>query len=218
MSCSLCHTRKEKRFCLALHDRICPQCCGTERESTLDCPSECSYLQQARKLEKPRELESLTEEELFRLVTLEQHFFYDHEHLIAGLMYGVAQLAVRHKDWTDQEFLRSLTAITRATATRAGSGLIVEQNSPNPIQQLLQEEIDEMVAQFRKLEEQHLGYFQLKDSDVFRALVFLVRMGNSRTNGRRKSRSFLDSIRAQFPAQSAPAGEVPASNSRLIVP
>jgi hypothetical protein len=217
LSCSLCHIRKEKRFCLALHDRICPQCCGAERESTLDCPSECTYLQQARQHEKPRELESLAQEELFRDVNLEQRFFYDHEHLIAGLMYGIAQLAWRQKDWTDQEFLRVLTAITRATATRAGSGLIVGESSPNPMQQALQEEIDKMIAQYRRLEEQHLGYFQLKDSDVLRALVFLVRMGHSRTNGRRKSRAFLDSVRAQFPAQST-AGVAPAANSSLIIP
>lgn len=217
MSCSLCHNRKEKRFCLALHDRICPQCCGTEREATLDCPSECTYLQQARQHEKPRELESLAQEELFVDVHLEQRFFYDHEHLIAGLMYGIAQLAWRQKEWTDQEFLRALTSITRATATRAGSGLIVAENSPNPLQRALQEEIDKMIAQYRELEQQHLGYFQLKDSDVVRALVFLVRMGHSRTNGRRKSRMFLDSVRAQFPSQTS-QGVTPASNSSLIIP
>ncbi len=218
LSCSLCHIRKEKRFCLALHDRICSQCCGTERESTLECPSECTYLQQARQHEKPRELESLAQEELFRDVSLEQRFFYDKEHLIAGIMYGIAQLAWRHKDWTDQEFLRALTAITRVTATRAGSGLIVGENSPNPMQQALQEEIDKMIAQYRQLEEQHLGYFQLKDSDVLRALVFLVRMGHSRTNGRRKSRAFLDSVRAQFPAQGPSTGVAPAANNSLIIP
>ena len=218
LSCSLCNTRKEKRFCLALHDRICSQCCGTERESSLDCPSECTYLQQARQHDRPRELESLQQEELFRDVNLEQRFFYDHEHLIAGLLYGIAQLAWRQKDWTDQEFLRALTAITRATVTRAGSGLIIGDNSPNPMQQALQEEIDKIIAQYRNLEEQHLGYFQLKDSDVLRALVFMVRMGHSRTNGRRKSRAFLDSIRAQFPAQVAPAGVAPAANSSLIIP
>ena len=56
MSCVICEVRKEKRFCLALHDRICPQCCGEQREVTLDCPPECPYLQQAREHEKPREL------------------------------------------------------------------------------------------------------------------------------------------------------------------
>ena len=218
LSCSVCHTRKEKRFCLALHDRICPQCCGTGRESTLDCPSECTYLQQSRQHEKPRELESLTEEELFRDINLEQRFFYDHEHLIAGLMYGIAQLAWREKDWTDQEFLRALTAMTRASATRAASGLIVAENSPNPMQQTLQQEIDRIIVQYRQVEEQHLGYFQLKDSDVVRALVFLVRMGHSRTNGRRNSRAFLDSVRAQFPTQATPSGVPSAANSSLIIP
>ena len=218
LSCSLCHTRKEKRFCPALHDRICPQCCGTEREATLDCPAECTYLQQARQHEKPRELESLAQEELFRDVNLEQRFFYHHEPLIAGLMYAIAQLAWRQKDWTDQEFLRALTAITRAVVTRTGSGLIISENSPNPAQQDLQEEIDKLIAQYRSLEEQHLGYFQLKDSDVLRALVFLVRMGHSRTNGRRKSRAFLESIRAQFPAQTATAGDASPANGSLIIP
>jgi hypothetical protein len=130
----------------------------------------------------------------------------------------MAQLAGREKDWTDQEFLRALTAITRASATRAGSGLIVAENSPNPLQQTLQQELDRIIAQYRKLEEQHLGYFQLKDSDIVRALVFLVRMGHSRTNGRRKSRGFLDSLRAQFPAQATPAGVPAAANSNLIIP
>jgi hypothetical protein len=218
LSCSLCEARKEKRFCLAVHGRICSQCCGTERESSLDCPSDCTYLQQARQHEKPRSLESLADEELFRDVNLEQRFFYDHEHLIAGLMFGIAQLAWRQKDWTDQEFLRALTAITRTAATRAGSGLIVAENSPNPMQQALQEEIDRMIAQYRQLEEQHLGYFQLKDSDVVRALVFLVRMGHSRTNGRRKSRAFLDSMRVQFPLQTASNGVAPDAKSSLIIP
>ncbi|MGE5111737.1 MAG: hypothetical protein ACM3JB_12825 [Acidobacteriaceae bacterium] len=219
MPCSLCHSRKEKRFCLALHDRICPQCCGAERERTLDCPSECTYLQQARQHEKPRSLEELGKEELFREVELGQRFFYEHEPLITGLMFGIAKIAATQKNWTDQEYLHALTEITRAAATRAGSGLILQENTPNSIQQLLHEEIEKMIAQYRQLEEQHLGYFQLKDSDVLRALVFLVRMGHSRTNGRRKSRAFLDSLRAQFQAQQAtPPGVVSGSNSSLIIP
>ncbi|HEU5403736.1 MAG TPA: hypothetical protein VFU86_20440, partial [Terriglobales bacterium] len=117
-----------------------------------------------------------------------------------------------------QEFLRALTSITRAMSTRAGSGLIVGENSPNPMQHALQEVIDRLIAHYRQLEEQHLGYFQLKDSDVLRALVFLVRMGHSRTNGRRKSRAFLDSIREQFPAKAADAAVGPAASSSLIIP
>ena len=65
MSCALCHDRKEKRFCPALHDRICPQCCGEAREVTIDCPSDCVYLQQAREHEKPREADQLDPAALF---------------------------------------------------------------------------------------------------------------------------------------------------------
>jgi hypothetical protein len=54
LSCVICEIRKEKRFCPAVHGRICPQCCGEQREVTLDCPSDCPYLQQARQHEKPR--------------------------------------------------------------------------------------------------------------------------------------------------------------------
>jgi len=37
-----------------VHGRIRPQSCGEQREVTLDCPSDCIYLQQAREHEKPR--------------------------------------------------------------------------------------------------------------------------------------------------------------------
>ena len=43
MSCVICEKRKEKRFCPAVHGRICPQCCGEQREVTLDCPSDCNW-------------------------------------------------------------------------------------------------------------------------------------------------------------------------------
>src|SRR5712691_3160455 len=44
VSCAICDKRKEKRFCPAVHGRICPQCCGEQREVTLDCPSDCGQI------------------------------------------------------------------------------------------------------------------------------------------------------------------------------
>src|SRR5258708_8913499 len=52
-SCAICEERKEKRFCPAVHGKICPQCCGEQREVTLDCPSDCPYLRQAREHAAP---------------------------------------------------------------------------------------------------------------------------------------------------------------------
>ena len=59
LSCAICEIRKEKRFCPAVHGRICPQCCGEQREVTLDCPHDCPYLIQAREHEKPRSADQI---------------------------------------------------------------------------------------------------------------------------------------------------------------
>src|ERR1700675_4281285 len=61
LSCAICEIRKEKRFCPALHGRICPPCCGEQREVTLDCPSDCPYLQQARRHDKPRSTDQISQ-------------------------------------------------------------------------------------------------------------------------------------------------------------
>ena len=92
MSCEICHNRKEKRFCPAIHGRICPQCCGEQREVTLDCPEDCSYLQQARAREKTRTPEQLAGEELFPKVEIGQRFYYEREPLIGGLLYELTRL------------------------------------------------------------------------------------------------------------------------------
>jgi len=70
LSCAICNVRKEKRFCPAVHGRICAQCCGEQREVTLDCPSDCPYLQQAREHEKPRAAGELDRESLFPSVEI----------------------------------------------------------------------------------------------------------------------------------------------------
>ena len=89
VSCAICEIRKEKRFCPAVHGRICPQCCGEQREVTLDCPSECPYLQQAREHEKPRATADLDPASLFLQIELGDQFLYEHEHLIMGLTYAL---------------------------------------------------------------------------------------------------------------------------------
>ena len=74
-----------------------------------------------------------------------------------------------------------------------------------------------MVKEYREAEQKHLGYSRLHDSDVLRALVFLLRMGYTRTSGRPRSRAFVDFLLAQFPEQSS-AISAPQEASRIIVP
>src|SRR6202023_2732394 len=91
VSCAICEIRKEKRFCPAVHGRICPQCCGEQREVTLDCPSDCSFLQQAREHEKAPSAEEFDRASLFLQVEISERFTYEREHLLMGFTYPLAQ-------------------------------------------------------------------------------------------------------------------------------
>ncbi len=93
LSCAICETRREKRFCPAVHGRICPQCCGEQREVTLDCPSDCPYLQQARQHEKPQSADNFAAASLFLQVEVSEQFTYEREHLLMGLTYALAKAA-----------------------------------------------------------------------------------------------------------------------------
>ncbi len=217
MSCALCNTRKEKRFCPALHDRICPTCCGTEREVSLDCPSECPYLQQARRNESTRPLRELDREALFPQVEVPETFLYEHEPLLGGMSFGVARVARTDRDLHDRDVIGVLTALAKTYETLVNSGLHYESPTAHVGQQAIIAELQKMLAEYRALEEKHRGYSTLRDSEVLKAIVFLLRLALGKTSGRPRSRAFLDFVTAQFPEQSS-ALAAPESSSRLIVP
>src|SRR5581483_6144629 len=116
MTCAICEKRKEKRFCPALHSRICPQCCGEQREVTLDCPSDCVYLQQAREHEKPRPFQELESSSLFPKIEVSEKFLYEHEHLILGLSYALAKSA-HGRRLTDADLIASLSSLAGSYET-----------------------------------------------------------------------------------------------------
>ena len=217
MACAICEKRKEKRFCLAVHGRICPQCCGEQREVTLDCPSECPYLQQAREHERPRPMEELDQNALFPNIEIGQQFLYEQEHLILGLSYALAKSAHSDHSVRDSDLISALTALAKTYETLANSGLHFEAPVTNLTHQAIAAEIQKMVKEYREAEQKHMGYTRLRDSDVLRALVFLLRMALSRTSGRPKSRAFVDFLFQQFPEKES-AIAAPEAASRIIVP
>jgi len=217
LSCTICNKRKEKRFCPAVHGRICPQCCGEQREVTLDCPSECVYLQQAREHEKPRPIEELDQSTLFPKIEIGQQFLYEQEHLILGLSYALAKSAQADRGIRDADLISALSALARSYETLAGSGLHYETPVTNLAHQAIASEVQKMVKEYREAEQKHVGYSRLRDSDVLRALVFLLRMAYTRTSGRPKSRAFVDFLFRQFPEQQS-AIAAADEGSRLIVP
>ena len=216
LSCAICEKRKEKRFCPAVHGRICPQCCGEQREVTLDCPGECVYLQQAHAHEKPRSVEDFDEAALFPKVEIGGRFPYEEEHLLLGLSYALAKSARLERGVHDADLIGALTSLARSYETLASSGLHYESPAASLTQQAIAGEIQQMVKEYREAEQTHLGYTKLRDADVLRALVFLLRMGMSRTSGRPKSKLFVEFLFRQFPEEAASLAA--PGRSSIIVP
>jgi hypothetical protein len=218
VTCAICNERKEKRFCPAVHGKICAQCCGEQREVTLDCPSDCPYLQQAREHEKPRAAGELDRESLFPQIEMGEQFLYEREHLIVGLSFALAKSARANRNLMDRDLIAALTSLAKSYETLVKSSLIYEPSTTNVAHQAVAAEVESMVKEYREAEQKHMGHTQLRDSDVLKALVFLLRMGLGRTSGRPKSRAFVDFLFAQFPEKQSVIAAPEEAGSRIIVP
>ena len=218
MSCAICEVRKEKRFCPAVHGRICSQCCGEQREVTLDCPSDCPYLQQAREHEKPRASGDLDPAALFLQIELGDQFLYEHEHLIMGLSYALFKATRADHSMNDRDLIAGLTSLARSYERLVNSGLHYDEPVQGAAQQIVAGEMQTMVKEYREAEVKHTGYSRLRDSDVLRTLVFLIRMAHGRTSGRPKSRAFVDFLSSQFPEKQSVIASPQDTGSRIIVP
>ena len=218
MACVICEIRKEKRFCPAVHGRICPQCCGEQREVTLDCPSDCPYLLQAREHEKPRSPEQLDPAVLFLHIEVSDQFMYEKEHLLMGLTFALAKAARADHNINDQDLIAALAMLANSYERRVNSGLHYEPPLTSDSRRRAANEIETMVKEYRQAEQKHAGYSSLRDSEVLKALVFLVRLAHGRTSGRPKSRAFVEFLFAQFPEKDSAVLTPQEAGSRIILP
>src|SRR3954453_197459 len=77
MACAICETRRPRRFCPGVRGDICALCCGAEREVTVNCPLECEYLREARRHERPGDLDPSTPPN--QDIRLTERFVEEHE-------------------------------------------------------------------------------------------------------------------------------------------
>jgi hypothetical protein len=238
LSCAICEERKEKRFCPAVHGKICPQCCGEQREVTIDCPSDCPYLLQARQQVQARQQarehatgrshdewtgdrEALFTEVEVPEVEIAERFLYEREELILGLSFALAKSARGDRSLTDRDLIAAVSSLAKSYQTLVNSSLIYAPATTNLAHQgvvrEIAREVETMVREFREAEEKQLGYNRLRDSDVLKALVFLLRMGLAHTSGRPKSRAFVDFLFAQFPEKHAAIAGPEEAGNRIVI-
>ncbi|MFZ1140697.1 MAG: hypothetical protein WAN76_16045 [Candidatus Sulfotelmatobacter sp.] len=184
---------------------------------TLDCPSDCPYLLQAREHEKPRS-SVLHAAGLFLQVEVSDQFMYEKEHLLMGLTYALAKAARADRSLNDQDLIAALSVLSKSYERLVNSGLHYEQPLTSDSQRRAAAEIENMVKEYREAEQKHVGYSSLRDSDVLKALVFLMRLAHGRTSGRPKSRAFMEFLFAQFPEKESAVVASQEAGSRIILP
>lgn len=212
MSCPICEKRKAERFCPAKAEKICAVCCGKEREVTIDCPSDCTYLISAHRYESdhPRDIPAdtpLLDE------TISQDVVHTHQQLMAAIAFSIAKFCTAQPAAVDNDILAGLEALAQTYKTLS-SGLIYEKPPQAPLPQELYATLTAFLDEIKKQQAERAASASLKDTEVFYLLVFLYRMGLLRTNGRPRSRLFIEFLRGQFPQ----APELKREESRIIVP
>jgi hypothetical protein len=210
--CPICGKRKPERFCPAKGEKICAVCCGREREVTIDCPSDCAYLRAAHRYELEHPKASPPEQMPFPDVEFPVHLVEERSDLIAGLAYTILKFAEEHKALNDADVFTTSGALAETYRT-LGTGIYFERAPDAALPHLLYGELSRFLKEYQQQSAQtELG--RLKDTEAFDLLVFLLRLGRRRTNGRPLSRAFLGFLRAQFPRKLEEQTEA----SRIIIP
>jgi hypothetical protein len=200
-NCRICEVRRPRRYCPGVRGDICSLCCGTEREATVDCPFECEYLQEARRRERPPEVDPKTIPNQDVQVT--EQFLSKQDELLAhcGRTLLNAALESAAIDFDVREALESMIKTYRTLE----SGLIYETRPSNPLAAHVQQRMQEGIASYRQEHAQRTGMSTVRDADVLGVLVFLQRLELHYNNQRRKGKAFLDHLRSFFPTEPAPA-------------
>jgi hypothetical protein len=201
VTCKLCQKKRARRYCPGVDGDICPTCCGAERENTIDCPSECVYLQEARLHERPLPIDP--EDIPNKDIQLSEEFLEKNEDTVLWLTLALIR-AMKAQKAVDGDAREALGALIRTYRTLE-SGLIYETRPQNPYAAAIQEALKLSIEDLRQRMAESSGSYTLRDADVLGTLVFLERLELQHHNGRPRGRGFFDFLRTSFPESPAPA-------------
>jgi len=213
--CPICRKRKAARFCPAKGESICAICCGTEREVTIDCPSDCGYLLAAHRYEAQHPKPAPAGEAPFRDVEFSPDIIHEFRPVVSGMAFAILKATAENPSAVDADALAALQALAETYRT-LGSGIYYEKPPAGGPPLALYSALSAFLEDVKKQRAEQPALSRLKDGVLFYLLVFLFRVGGQQTNGRPRSRMFLEFLRAQFPRTSPSQADPQAS--RIIVP
>jgi hypothetical protein len=211
--CPICNKRRAERYCPAKGETICAIDCGTGREVTIDCPSDCAYLLAAHRWEESHP-KPLPENEMpFPDVSFPADLVHTRQAALSGLGYTVLIYSAEQRSLADADVFAAAQAMAETYRTLL-SGIYYEKPPEGPVAAGLYMAIAKFIEDEKKREAGQPQLSPLKDSEIFHLLVFFLRIGRLRSNGRPRTRAFIEFLRAQFPRELGLAKEEP----RIIMP
>ena len=211
MICPICEKRKAKRFCPAKAENICSVCCGTEREVTIDCPSDCPYLVASRQYDQARRVVDRAKMP-FRETKISSSFIGAHEPLIVALVYAVSAYAREYPAVVDTDVRAALESLAETYRTLTG-GIYYEKPPEYALQRRLYEALKACLEDYKKAETREIGLSSTRDGEIRDALIFLAQLGAVQSNGRPKGRAYLDFLRTEFKSE-----ELSKPTSNIVLP
>ena len=186
--CTLCETRKPRRWCPGVRQQICTQCCGSEREVTVDCPFDCEFLIDARRHERTPAIERNQVPNLDVKIT--EGFLHRTSNILTMTSAALLDAAMNTPGASDGDIREALQSLIKTYRTLQ-SGLIYESRPTNPFADSIQRHVQAAVQQIKEQVFQTTGVHSVRDSDVLGVLVYLQRIEYANNNGRRRGRAFL---------------------------
>lgn len=213
MSCAICEKRPPKRYCPAKGEKICAICCGREREVTIDCTPDCPHLIAAHRYEAEHRKPLTAEDYPYRDTQVREEFVYERWPVVSGLAGTILSFQIQNRELNDSAVCAAIEALAETSRT-LGTGIYYERPPDAPLARALYGQIAQFLQEIRQGEAGRAGFPALRESDVFHLLVFLLRVAKQKTNGRSRSRAFLDFLRARFSVPAETAKDAP----RIIIP
>lgn len=211
--CPICEKRRADRYCPAKGEKICAIDCGIEREVTIDCPSDCAYLLAAHRWEQSHPKPVADEEIPFPDVSFSPDLIHTRQAVLSGLGYTVLVYAADQRSLADGDAFTAVQALAETYRTLL-AGIYYEKLPENPVAAGLYAALVKLLEEEKKHGAEHPEFPPLRDTEIFHLLVFFLRFGRLRSNGRPRTRVFIEFLRSQFPHDLGVAKEEP----RIIVP
>jgi len=200
MKCVICGVRTPRRYCPGVRGEICSVCCGTERENTVNCPFDCTYLREARVREKPLEIDLASIP--FSDVRVPAQFLEEHPRVAQLVIDALMNAMSSTVGVIDYDVRQALESLIRTCKTLQ-SGLLYETRPENPIAAKIYDDLQRSVAEGRKEIASNSGV-SVRDAEIISMLLLLQRMEYRFNNGRARGRAFIDYYAQHIPARTPP--------------